>query len=114
VRRGSRCGRGCSTTLLAQLEHQPATRRVSEDLQLVLAFDLPDRVTVVPREDVLEWGPEDELFELALEQTRAEPGIELERIEVSDGEQVIVGANSTNFLPSDAFVELLNELAGAA
>jgi hypothetical protein len=56
-----------------------AQRRIAEDLRLVLAFDLPTSVMLPPRSDVLAWGDEDELFEIALEQTRAEGGALLER-----------------------------------
>ena len=68
---------------LATADREYATRRVADDLQLVLAYDLPDRVMIVPREDVLRWGEEDELFEHGLAQARAEPGLELDRHEVS-------------------------------
>jgi hypothetical protein len=54
-----------------------AERRVAEDLRLVLAYDLPTTVTIPPREEILEWGSEDELFEIAIEHVRAEPGLEL-------------------------------------
>jgi hypothetical protein len=54
------------------------------DLRLILAYDLPTTVKLPSREDVLEWGDEDELFELALEQTRAEPGLELSRHELAN------------------------------
>ena len=57
----------------------PARRRVADDLLLALAYDLPTRVVLPRRTDVLRWGDEDELFALAVEQTRAEPGGQMER-----------------------------------
>ena len=54
-----------------------AERRIADDLRVVLAFDATTRVVVPPREDVLELGGEDELFELALAQTRGEPDLEV-------------------------------------
>jgi hypothetical protein len=57
----------------------PARRRVADDLLVALAYDLPSRVVLPRRHDVLEWGEEEELFALALEQTRAERGGQMER-----------------------------------
>lgn len=57
-------------------------RRVAEDLVLVAAYDLPDSVEIPEREDMLQWGDAEELLELAVSQTRAEPGLELERHEI--------------------------------
>jgi hypothetical protein len=54
-------------------------RRVADELRLVLAFDLPQAVTIPAAAEVLELGDEDELFALALAQTREEPGLELTR-----------------------------------
>jgi hypothetical protein len=56
-----------------------AERRVAEGLRLALAYDLPDSVSLPAREDVLEWGDEDELFEIALANTDAEAGALVER-----------------------------------
>jgi hypothetical protein len=67
---------------LANIPWEVAGRRVAEDLQLVLAFDLPTTVTIPRREQILEWGDEDELFDLAIEHARAEPGLELQRHEL--------------------------------
>jgi hypothetical protein len=76
---------------LAPVDWEVAARRVAEDLQLVLAYDLPETVIVPRREEVLELGDEDELFTLALDRVRLEPGLELERQDVQvteDGETV--------------------------
>jgi hypothetical protein len=78
-----------------------AARRVGDDLDLALAYDLPDTVELPPREDVLAWGDEDELFELALEQTRAEPDLELARHDY--GEEEAVGPTSVWLLTGDSF-----------
>jgi hypothetical protein len=52
-------------------------RRVADELRLVLAYDLPLAVTIPAAAEVRELGEDDELFALALAQTRAEPGLEL-------------------------------------
>jgi hypothetical protein len=70
-------------------DHPLAEWRIAEDLRLVLAYDLPTRVVVPPREDVLEWGSEAELFDLALTQTRAETGLELERFDYDEQDRVL-------------------------
>jgi hypothetical protein len=62
---------------LAIVDYDYVSRRVADDLMVVLAFDLPDRVVISQREEVLQWGDEEELFELALEQTKTERGLEL-------------------------------------
>jgi hypothetical protein len=67
---------------LAEVPWEVAGRRVADDLQLVLAFDLPTTVSMPQREQILEWGTEDELFDLALEHARAEPGLERQRHEL--------------------------------
>jgi hypothetical protein len=76
---------------LAPVDWEVPARRVAEDLQLVLAYDLPESVIISRREDVLELGDEDDLFGEALERVRLEPGLELERQDVQvndDGETV--------------------------
>jgi hypothetical protein len=78
-----------------------AARRVGDDLDLALAYDLPDTVQVPPRDDILMWGDEDELFELALEQTRAEPDLELTREDY--GEDEGVEPTSVWLLTGDSF-----------
>jgi hypothetical protein len=60
-------------------------RRVADELRLVLAYDLPQAVTIPAAEEVRELGADDELFALALAQTRAEPGLELARHEFPEG-----------------------------
>jgi hypothetical protein len=57
-------------------------RRVAEDLRVVVAFDLPDTVTLPDREDALAYGEPEELLALALRQAREEPGLELTRHEI--------------------------------
>jgi hypothetical protein len=66
-------------SFVAELGFEVAARRVGTDLQLALAYDLPYTVDVPDREKILAWGAEDELFELAVEHARAEPGLELDR-----------------------------------
>lgn len=63
-----------------------AERRVADGLRLVLAFDMPDSVRMPARSDVLEWGEEDELFEIALANTDAEGGALVERHDFSEKE----------------------------
>ena len=55
-----------------QFSWELAARKLADGLHLVLAHDLPTMVSTPAREDVLALGDEDELFTLALEQTRAE------------------------------------------
>jgi hypothetical protein len=55
-----------------QFSWELAERKLADGLHLVLAHDLPTMVSTPAREDVLALGDEDELFALALEQTRAE------------------------------------------
>jgi hypothetical protein len=74
-------------SFLADLPWTPAARRVADDLWLVLAYDLPDTVQIPVREKVLEWGAEDELFELAIEHARTGPGLELQRHGMPAGEE---------------------------
>src|SRR3954447_620480 len=73
---------------MAHVDWEPVTRRVAEDLQLVLAYDLPDQVVIAARERLMELGDEPELWERAIAQTRAEPGIQIERIEVQANDQL--------------------------
>ena len=73
-------------TFVTRLPWPLAERAVADDLRLVLTYDLPTTVRFPPREDVLEWGDEQELFDLGLEQARAEPGLELERLELPASE----------------------------
>jgi hypothetical protein len=83
-----------------QLPWQLAERRVADDLRLVLAYDLPTTVRFPPREDVLEWGDEAELFELGIEHARAEPGLGLERHELPAEEGP---GSSLSILVGDSF-----------
>ena len=53
------------------------------------------------REEILEWGDEEELFEHALEQTRAEPGLELTRSAL-DGAPVTILAGESFFTATHA------------
>jgi hypothetical protein len=71
-----------SDDFFRQADREFSTRRLAEGLVLALALDLPDRVVMVPREDVLKWGDEDELYGLALARTRQEPGLQLDRHDV--------------------------------
>lgn len=56
--------------------------RVAEDLIAVVAFDLPENVMLPERDELLQYGGEEELLELALRQVREEPGLALERYEL--------------------------------
>ena len=58
---------------------EPVWRRVADTLRLALAFDLPEAVVLPDRAELLEWGEADELFAVALDNTRLEPGLQLER-----------------------------------
>jgi hypothetical protein len=89
-----------------------AGRGVGDDLRVVLAYDLPDTVHLPSRSDVLEWGDEDELIELALEEGPGSlsDGLYwlrdgfLERLETRvEGENII-------FAPSDELTDVLNRL----
>jgi hypothetical protein len=63
-----------------EFEYEVAYRTVADRLDLVLAYDFVEVHEVPPREEVLQLGGEDELFDLALEQTRAGTAdLELER-----------------------------------
>jgi hypothetical protein len=86
---------------LAGVPAKPAARRVAADLQLVLGYDMPDAVRIPERAEVLAWGEEDELFELALAQTRAEPGIELKHSDV-DGSPVSLVSGDSFFTATHA------------
>jgi hypothetical protein len=81
-------------------EFEFAGRRVGDDLTLVLAYDLPDTVHLPTRQDVLEWGDEDELFDLALDQTRDEQGLELTRHDYGEDQG---GPTSVWLLVGDSF-----------
>jgi hypothetical protein len=72
----------------AQATFEPVWRPVADDLRLALAFDLPQSVVIADRAEVLEWGEEDELFAVALENARAEAGLELERHPLDDSAAV--------------------------
>ncbi len=85
---------------LSKVPWETATRRVAEDLLLVLAYDLPETVLIPAREEALEWGAEDELFGVALAQTRAEPGIELKRLDL-DGAPVSLLSGESFFAATD-------------
>jgi hypothetical protein len=67
---------------LDDLGWELASRPVAAGLHLVLAHDLPTMVTMPARADVLRLGGEDELFELALEQTRMEEAPEPDRYDL--------------------------------
>jgi hypothetical protein len=86
---------------LARVPSQPAARRVAEDLHLVLAYDLPETVLIPARDEILEWGAEDELFAHALAQVRAEPGLELQPLDL-DGEPVSVLTGESFFTATHA------------
>lgn len=93
---------------LAEMPWEPATRRISEDLRIALSYDLPTTVQIPAREKVLEWGDEDELFELAIEHVRAEPGLELQRHAITDETAIwaMVGDSfftATHVLWADSF-----------
>lgn len=70
---------------------------MADGLRLVLAYDLPTRVVIPAREDVLEWGEEDELFERALAQTRAEPGLEVMQHDSPEGEATLWSLSGESF-----------------
>jgi hypothetical protein len=86
-----------------------AERRVAEGLRLVLAYDLPDYVKLPPRNEVLEWGEEDELFEIALAQTRAEPG----NLERHDFDEIQGGPTAVWTFDGDSFFTATHALWGA-
>ena len=44
--------------------------RVAEDLAVVVAYDLPDNVMLPERSELVQYGPEQELIELALRHAR--------------------------------------------
>jgi len=64
-------------------------RRAAEDLLLVLADDLPDRVESVPRDQ-----DDDARFVEGLENTRAETGLQLTRHPVLDSELLMLSGDS--------------------
>lgn len=60
----------------------PLHWRISDDLTLLIAFARPEnQVEMVTREQMLEFGEEEELVHLALDQTRVEPGVRLGRVD---------------------------------
>jgi hypothetical protein len=64
--------------------------RIAKDLRLVLAYDLPTRVVLPARDEALQWGTAEELFDLALEQTRAtHTELELERYDYDEQDRVV-------------------------
>ncbi|MBE2317717.1 hypothetical protein DVA67_017175 [Solirubrobacter sp. CPCC 204708] len=74
---------------LARLPDDRVTRRVAEDLQLVLSWDQPDRVATPHRDEVFARGEPDDLFAEAIENARAEEELELERHEIPVGDDVV-------------------------
>jgi hypothetical protein len=76
-------------------------RELADDLVLVLSLDLPESVATVSPEQVEEWGrDEDELFAIAGDQTRAEPDIEIERMEAAGGGEIVFAASDSFFASS--------------
>jgi hypothetical protein len=75
-------------------------RRVADDLRLVLAYDLPQAVTIPAAEEVRELGADDELFALALDHTRAEAGIELARHEFPEGDRPLFVLSGDSYFVS--------------
>jgi hypothetical protein len=78
-----------SDAFMAELPGEYVTRRIAEDLQLVLCWDAPDRVTTPAREDVVEHGDPEALLAEALVRTRAEPGLDLERHAIPIGDDTV-------------------------
>lgn len=72
---------------MAQLPGEYVTRRVAEDLMLVLSWDLPEQVMTPSLEEVLEHGEPNVLFADAIEHTRTDPDLELERLEIPAGDE---------------------------
>jgi hypothetical protein len=66
----------------APFDRELASRQIADGLHLVLAHDLPTMVSMPSREDVRRLGDEDEMFALAIEQTRAEMDLDPQRYDL--------------------------------
>jgi hypothetical protein len=76
-------------------------RELADDLLLVLSLDLPESVATVTPEQVEEWGrDEDELFAIAGEQTRSAEEVEVERIELTGGVELVCTVGDSFFAAS--------------
>ena len=88
--------------------------RVAEDLVAVVAYDLPENVMLPERADVLRYGDERELLELALRQAREEPGLALVQHELNGAPLYVLTGESfftaTHALWADRFSEQPAEL----
>src|SRR5919197_1570158 len=99
---------------LGQFAWELAQREVADGLHLVLAHDLPTMVSTPSRGDVLALGDEDELFALALEQTRAEEPPDPDRYDLPnpDGSTVAVWLVSGESFFTATHALWAEELAG--
>ena len=83
--------------------------RVAEDLSVVVAYDLPENVMLPERDELLRYGQERELLELALRQAREEPALTLERHELNGAPVYVLSGESfftaTHALWADRFYE---------
>ena len=81
--------------------------RVAEDLIVVVAYDLPENVMLPERGELLQYGAEQELLELALLHAREEPGLALERHELNGAPLYVLSGESfftaTHALWADRF-----------
>ena len=88
--------------------------RVADDLIAVVAYDLPENVMLPERDEVLQYGGEEELLAHALRQARAEPGLELARHELHGAPLYVLTGESfftaTHALWADRFYEPAAEL----
>jgi hypothetical protein len=66
----------------APFDWELASRQIADGLHLVLAHDLPTMVSMPSREDVRRLGDEDEMFALAIEQTRGEMDLDPQRYDL--------------------------------
>jgi hypothetical protein len=78
-------------------------RPFADDLLAALVLDLPETVASVKPEQAERWGPtEDELFERAAAQTRADPDLEVARFEDEPGAAVVWAESESFFAASRA------------
>lgn len=76
-------------------------RPLADDLLAAVVLDLPESVTSVKPEQADAWGvDQDELFERAAAQTRADPDLEVERFEVDRGATVTWAESGSFFAAS--------------
>jgi hypothetical protein len=76
-------------------------RLVGRELHAVVAIDNPEHVVFVNQKEPGEWGrTADELYELALRNTRSEPALEPHEVDVPDGPKIVALLGESYFAAS--------------